>query len=338
MKSARFLSLLLICSLLLPVLAACGVEHAEAAPQPAFPSQEDPEETQAVTPEVPSDLNASAAVSADGSVTLNWDADGAAFYEILAISPYDASRTELAQICADGSETYTYTDETAGTNYYRVYAVESFLSREDLDAGVPQNDARFPIHSGFVTEFGVLRYYVNNKAVINREVNGLTFGPDGVYTSGNEDLDAYVTQLLHDTVPDDLPQVEKLRILYNWVIDRSEYAAVRFITQYDETGWEPEAALKLFQNGYGNCFSYAAGVCMLARAIGLEAHCVVGSCFQATQWVDHAWTEVTLDGVTYFCDPEMEGVFSRKRDYGWDLFMKQYGDEGPTDYNIEKVF
>ena len=54
--------------------------------------------------------------------------------------------------------------------------------------------------------------------------------------------------------------------------------------------------------------------------------------------MDHAWTEVTLDGVTYFCDPEMEGVFSRKREYGWDLFMKQYGDEGPTDYNIEKVF
>ena len=51
-----------------------------------------------------------------------------------------------------------------------------------------------------------------------------------------------------------------------------------------------------------------------------------------------AVTFVTLDGVTYFCDPEMEGVFSRKREYGWDLFMKQYGDEGPTDYNIEKVF
>ncbi len=339
MKTRRTVSLLLVTVLLLPVLAACGSADTESLPQPEIrPSGEDVESMPEITPEIPSELNASAVVAEDGSVTLTWEADGAAVYSVQRLSPYDSSRSELVRIENDGSESFTYTDDTAGQNYYFVYAVECFLNTDDADAGRPCCDARFPIRSGFVSEFGVLRYYVNNISVTNTEINGLSFGPDGIYTSGNAELDEYVTQLLHDTVPDDLSQVEKLRILYDWVMDNSKYGAVRFITQYDDSGWEPEAALKLFRNGYGNCFSYAAGVCMLARAVGLEAHCVVGSCFQATQWVDHSWTEITLDGVVYFCDPEMEGVFSRKRGYDWDLFMRQYGDGGPTDYQIQKVF
>ena len=337
----RASAFLLLAALLLT--SACGGSaDAEPAPSPEIriPEESSPSPTQEAQaePSPVTELILTAEVADDGAVTLTWTEDGSGFYRVWRINPYTAQRTLAAELESGGGETASFTDAADGTDFYRVYAVQSYSGSSAADAGDVFHDARIRVRNGFVTEFGIMRYYENNESVTDTVIRGLQFGPDGVYTSGNAELDEYVTQLLRETVPDDMDPVEKLRILYDWVIGRSTYEAVRFITEYDDAGWEPEAALKLFRNGYGNCFSYAAGVCMLARAVGLEAHCVVGSCFQATEWVDHSWVEITLDGVLYYCDPEMEGVFSAKRDYGWDLFMKQYGDEGPTDYQIWKVF
>ena len=69
---------------------------------------------------------------------------------------------------------------------------------------------------------------------------------------------------------------------------------------------------------------------MIARHLGFEAYGRSGNCTtHPGNNPKHGWTEVILDGVTYICDAEMEGVFSVNRKLGWDLFMEEK-DTTPT--------
>ena len=60
----------------------------------------------------------------------------------------------------------------------------------------------------------------------------------------------------------------------------------------------------MFSTGNGNCYSYAAAFCMLARAVGFDAYAMAGT----ADFMDnaHGWVEIELDGVGYLFDPERE--------------------------------
>ena len=60
----------------------------------------------------------------------------------------------------------------------------------------------------------------------------------------------------------------------------------------------------MYETGRGNCYCYAGMFWSLARGLGYNATAYSGTMGNQNQ--PHAWTEITLDGEVYICDPEIE--------------------------------
>lgn len=192
-------------------------------------------------------------------------------------------------------------------------------------------EVKKPIPDGFHLIDGDLYYYEKNVPLTNTTMGPWAFGGDGRYTSGLPELDAVIRELILSETDDSMTLLERFETLYDWVIANSKYLRRDYIDP-GATGWEPEPALQMLTSHRGNCFSYAAAVTMIARHLGFEAYGISGHCRTGpTNNPLHGWTEVILDGVTYICDAEMEGIFSANRKLGWDLFMRESGTT-PTKY------
>ena len=70
----------------------------------------------------------------------------------------------------------------------------------------------------------------------------------------------------------------------------------------------PELAVSALENGYGNCYSFAAVFAALARAVGYQAY-AVGGVVGATE-DPHGWVQILDDdGSMWMNDPEIEYRF-----------------------------
>ena len=112
---------------------------------------------------------------------------------------------------------------------------------------------------------------------------------------------------------------QKLRALYNYVRDNFTYLR-RPLVSKGQTGWEPAYAEEFLNLGRGNCYSFSATFCLLARELGLPAYTVVGGLGRSAS--PHGWVEINLDGTVYMFDPQLEWRYLH--DYGrtgYNLFM-----------------
>lgn len=139
--------------------------------------------------------------------------------------------------------------------------------------------------------------------VMDETVDSLYFGPDGQYTSGNAELDAYVADTLTDYMTEEQPRLEYLRAIYYHVKNDFRYL-VRNIYPSGATGWEIDEALTMYLTGKGNCYCYTSVFWSLARGLGYDATAYSGTIGIHNQ--PHAWTEISLDDKIYICDPEIE--------------------------------
>ena len=162
----------------------------------------------------------------------------------------------------------------------------------------------------------------------------LQFDSRGRYTSGNVLLDQRLTAIVQREGVEGDSQYNNLRRMYQYVMNRCSYRANSFVAE-GSAGWEPQRALDMLgRQGRGNCYDYAALFTMLARKLGYQARGQSGWIRTADwDWDEHGWTEITLNGRAYFCDPEFQGVYVRSHGLDWDLFMKQYGST-PTGYQV----
>ncbi len=135
------------------------------------------------------------------------------------------------------------------------------------------------------------------------EFDGLYFDKNGRYTSGHAELDDYVAQTLSDFMTPDAARLDDLKTIYYHVKNDFQYLTRNY---YDSgaTGWNIDEALTIFRTNKGNCYCYAGAFCALARGLGYNARTYAGSIGIENQ--PHAWTEITLDGKIYICDPEIE--------------------------------
>ena len=141
---------------------------------------------------------------------------------------------------------------------------------------------------------------------VNETIGNFYFDENGVYTSGNAELDEIVDGIIAEQTTEEMDDMEKLKAVYLYVVKNFSYRKGE-IYEIGQTGWIADEALKLFTTGRGNCYSYAAGFCVLARALGYEACAYSGTCAGETEEPDpHGWVEIELDGKTYFCDAEIE--------------------------------
>lgn len=270
-------------------------------------------------------VEVSIAEEEDNAIRLSWSDVDAEAYLVSRAAEGEESAEVVAELSADMAPEFV--DVPAEDNFAFVYTVSA------VDPGDPDAvdmSRTVEVRKGFIVEDGVLHYYENNEPVKNQVINELKFDSEGNYTSGDTELDSIVTAFIREKTNDSMTQLERFETLYDYVVSDFSYESERY-PDTSSPDWVNDYAKSFFTDGNGSCFSYASAVAVLARAVGLEADAVIGSCHQTYQWVEHGWTEVVYGGETLLCDAEMEGIFAPNRDWDWDLFMKPYG-ETPTSY------
>lgn len=141
---------------------------------------------------------------------------------------------------------------------------------------------------------------------VSETIGNFSFDETGAYTSGSAELDEIVDGIIAEQTTEEMDDMEKLQAVYQYVVKSFSYRKGE-IYEIGQTGWIADEALKLFTTDRGNCYSYAAGFCVLARALGFDACAYSGTCAGETEEPDpHGWVEIVLDGETYFCDAEIE--------------------------------
>ena len=172
---------------------------------------------------------------------------------------------------------------------------------------------------GFLPLNGKLYYIEENGGILrDAEHDGFLFGADGVYTSGDPELDQYVVDVLAGIAREhpDAEPIEQLRAAYEYSRDSFTF----FLTApkaFGETGWETESALNMMSTLRGNCYDYAAVFWALARGLGYDARAYSGQISDAP----HGWVEITIDGTEYLFDPDLEMAARERGNYLSDRFM-----------------
>lgn len=142
----------------------------------------------------------------------------------------------------------------------------------------------------------------------------LYFGADGRYTSGDSELDAYVSGIVLELCAQhpeaELDREALLRLIYEYVRDSFQYLSRNHYAE-GASGWETDDAKVMFESGLGNCFNSAAAFWALARGIGYPAVTICRP-LDALGGV-HGWTEIEMDGVPYIFDPQLEKNFKNDR-------------------------
>ncbi|MDO5444731.1 MAG: transglutaminase-like domain-containing protein [Eubacteriales bacterium] len=167
----------------------------------------------------------------------------------------------------------------------------------------------FAKEEGFAVEDGRLVYFLENgNKAKNKTIGTFRFGRDTFYTSGNKDLDEFVSSVVKEYTDDSMTQEERLVALYDYMLTKCSYRMGN-IYEPGEEGWEIEEALDMIERGNrGNCYSFAALFRELARAIGYPAEAYSGTVKGANyehERTPHGWVEIEIDGEVFVFDPEM---------------------------------
>ena len=166
----------------------------------------------------------------------------------------------------------------------------------------------------------------------NQTIDFLNFDANGKYTSGNEELDKVVWEIIKPILADCKGRGDALRQAYRYVVENIRYVGqmnhnLSWETSDGEDGWMVPQALQALTDGYGNCYSYAAAFTALARNLGYQAYAVGGIIGAADQ--PHGWCEIIgEDGALYMNDPETEWAVKHGMNKDRDLFWKKPSEIG----------
>ena len=146
----------------------------------------------------------------------------------------------------------------------------------------------------------------------NGSQNGYSADENGFYTSGYEELDAYVNGIYDECLTESMTQEEKLRACFDYVCEFNYLGRNRPLDDSVKTmpvDLAKNYALKFFETGKGDCYNFTAAFLFLARGLGYDAEAIVGYC--GYEWsgnaIAHGWIEITADdGNVFICDPQLE--------------------------------
>lgn len=173
-----------------------------------------------------------------------------------------------------------------------------------------------------------LLFHVNDSQQFDygKAVDGLELDRNGRYTTGSAELDKLLANAVKGVVTSKMTQQEKLRAIYDYAKETFGYLGIGTVDT-SKDGWEIEQAINMLTDKRGNCYSWSSVFTYLARQIGYNAQAIPGTGIspKGSESV-HAWTEITIDGVAYTFDPQIESVYADRYGEHYDLFMKKYGE------------
>ena len=180
----------------------------------------------------------------------------------------------------------------------------------------------------------------NGEPVVNGSYAGLSFDAEGIVTSGDPELDKLVRDLLPELVdPAVMSGEEMLEELFYYPVLHFRYRTGNYYSPGEPAGWEILEAKNALSRKAGNCYSFAASFCVLARAVGYPAQAYTGSILsdnpgEFSFYTDvhgnkvalpvnrgpHGWVEIEFDGEPLIFDPEMAFRRSAKGDFSVSFF------------------
>ena len=166
-------------------------------------------------------------------------------------------------------------------------------------------------------------FYVDDIGQLVRsvDVGARRFDWDGKYTTWDEELDAHLTRIIKEVTVDDMEISDKRRAIFEYIRDNYSYLKKPLVTP-GTIGWQRDYALAFFNEGEGNCFSFAAGYGLLLRKIGCDVNFIVGT--TGTNNAPHGWVEIIVNGETYIDDPELEMSYRKKGNFKINLYNFTY--------------
>ena len=123
---------------------------------------------------------------------------------------------------------------------------------------------------------------------------------------------------------------EDLSACFTWCVNNITYSTAYDSIDEGSGGYSLQQLLAVyaFEAKAGDCRGFAAAFEMLAKYLGYEVHYVAGYVPLASGGtVDHAWTEVVINGTTYVCDPEFQN------ETGYNGYMITYGASQTWQYS-----
>lgn len=167
-------------------------------------------------------------------------------------------------------------------------------------------------------------YYVDPVTadfVRSRTIENHYFAYDGKYTTGNQHLDDLVRGVTRTATTSQMTQHQMLRALFNYEVLHNTYLK-RDLLEVGQIGWEEAYAVPFFENGKGNCYSFAAAFYYLAKNIGYDPKTVSGLVGHNRR--PHGWVEIQLDGAARIYDTELTMAKRAAGNSGIDLFEMTY--------------
>lgn len=115
---------------------------------------------------------------------------------------------------------------------------------------------------------------------------------------------------------------------YKWVVDNFSYVRRSgHLTPPPGYTREQWYAIEGFEKQSGNCYTYAATFCQLAKGLGYNAEYVEGDVYGVgNTWWPHGIVLIHMNGTTYICDPELESAGAHRR----NLYMQPISNPRAT--------
>lgn len=174
-------------------------------------------------------------------------------------------------------------------------------------------------------------YFVKDDGAlaVAEEINGFSYGDDGVYTSGNPELDALVFEAIKNSDAEKEPDtLQQLKTVFYYIVYHTTYRKGA-LHEDGSRDWVEDTAIEMLSTMKGNCYSYACAFWACARALGYDATVYTGMLNSSSPARPHGWVEINLDGTMYLCDPEISYQQIRFMNEFADLFM-----QGSVTYNV----
>ncbi len=150
-------------------------------------------------------------------------------------------------------------------------------------------------------------YYDQNGNMLygNQKINNLNYHFHNVTGAWDNQADVKIEELCNKIYNQVGRDIHKL---YEWTWNNIQYQTLPIhVTPPNGYTREQNYALKGLSEKKGNCYVYAATFAALARNLGYNIRYVEGYVRTNTGGLsNHGWTEITINGATYICDPEAE--------------------------------
>lgn len=145
-------------------------------------------------------------------------------------------------------------------------------------------------------------------------------------SSGYEPLDNVIFPLLDKLIKDNMSDVDKLRAIYNYLMQYRYAERVVLIPQNKKQYAEQLYAMSLFEKGYGICYDFTGAFTYMSRAIGFETRMIYGYHTNPSGGAgEHTWAEIDINGTTYIFDPAIELLIGGNAS---SRFMRTYSEIG----------